>query len=192
MNKLLVFTLSILLLSCSKDDNDDSNQSSTRLAVNGKSYEISKATAVDNYRFSSESHAEFDFLMTNGNLTILAEPMSYFGFEATNASILLNVQMFSYNSSFSNGVYTYVQNGDMLNPQPSSNFFNQLGIQIDGNNDNDFNDLEDSYLTATDGTVTVSGTSPNYTLAIDVTLSNNENFRYTYSGGFEYYNNRGN
>ncbi|NHN25428.1 hypothetical protein FIA58_007045 [Flavobacterium jejuense] len=192
MNKLLVFTLSILLFSCSKDDNDDSNQASTRLAVNGKSYDISKATAVDNYRFSSDSHAEFDFLMTNGTLNILAEPMSYFGFEATNASILLNVQMFSNNTSFSNGVYTFVQNGNILDPQPASNFFSQLGIQIDGNNDNDFNDIEDIYLTATAGTVSVLGSSPNYTLAIDVTLSNNENFTYTYNGGFDYYNNRGN
>lgn len=192
MNKLLVFILSTLLFSCSKDDNENSDQSSTSLAVNGKSYEISKATAVDNYRFSSNSHAEFDFLMTNGTLTILAEPMSYFGFEATNASILLNVQMFSNNTTFSNGVYTYLQNGDILNPQPASNFFSQLGIQIDGNNDNDFNDTQDIYLTAIAGTVSVLGTSPNYTLSIDVTLSNNENFRYTYNGGFEYYNNRGN
>jgi hypothetical protein len=192
MNKLLIFTLSLLFFSCSKDDNENSNQSSTSLEVNGQSYDISKATAVDNHRYSSDSHAEFDFLMTNGNLTILAEPMSYFGFEATNASILLNVQMFSNNTEFSNGVYTYIQNGNISNPLPGSNFFSQLGIQIDGNNNNDLNDPQDRYLTATSGTISVSGTSPNYTLEIDVILSNNENFRYTYSGGFEYYNNRGN
>jgi hypothetical protein len=184
---LFLFAVIFSLSSCSSDDSSSSSSSSD-LNINGEDFNITDAKATDNYHFYYETHSEFEFSFADGPITVSAEPDSYYGFETDNASIAISLSASSLGSTFQNGVYQFDENFG-LNP-PSFSFFDNLTINIDGNNDHDFNDAEDDYLAAVAGTVTVSGTAPNHTIAFDVTLSNNEHFQYTYNGGFDYVNNR--
>lgn len=185
--------LSILLLvsifslsSCSSDDNN--NNSSSNLNIDGQNFTITDAKATDNYRFYYDTHSEFEFSFADGPITVSAEPDSYYGFETENASLSMSLAMSSLGNTFQNGVYQFDENFD-INP-PSFSFFDSFTIYVDGNNDNDFFDAADKIFYAVGGTVTVSGTAPNYTLVFDVTLNNGDDFQYTYNGGFDYVDNR--
>ncbi len=182
-----IFTLS----SCSSDDNNNDNNNNnppTGLNIDGQEFTITDAKATDNYRFYYDTHSEFAFSFADGPITVSAEPSSFYGYEPANASFTMSLSMVSLGNTFQNGVYQFDENFD-IDP-PAISFFDHFTIYVDGNNDNDFFDSADKVLSAVNGTITVSGTAPNYTLAFDVTLSNGDNFEYTYNGGFDYIDNR--
>jgi hypothetical protein len=126
--------------------------------------------------------------LSDGTINVLAIPNSVFGFTTDNSSIAMNLSIASLGTTFVPGTYMYDSN--MQIDEPNFNFFDGFTIYIDGNKDKDFNDPQDTVLYTTAGTVIVTGTGPNFTLAFDVTLSNGNNFQYTYGNGFHYINNR--
>ncbi len=188
MKKLSIILLASIftLSSCSSDD--EGSSSSSDLTIDGQEFTITDAKAIDNYHlFYDTTHSEFSFALADGPITVEAVPDFYSGFTTENASISMSLSMASLGNTFQNGVYQFEEFGD---EDSNFSFFDTFDVYIDGNGDNDFYDPQDSQLYTTAGTVTVSGTAPNYTLAIDVTLSNDENFQYTYNGGFDYVDNR--
>jgi hypothetical protein len=187
MKKILFVLIGFITLSCSNDSDENSN--STNLIINGNSYTVVNATAVDNYRFSSDTHAEYDFILTDGTITVDAEPGSYFAPYVTDGSFSITLDMMGNNPEFAPGTYTFDAMG-IFSPQPNTNFFYNLGIGLDANDNGVIGEAGEPYYTATSGTVVVTGTAPNFNLDFDVTLSNGQNFRYYYDGGFDPYNNR--
>ncbi|MFD2892217.1 hypothetical protein ACFS5J_09355 [Flavobacterium chuncheonense] len=188
MKKLLVLSsIFLFLCSCNNDDDSQSNPT-TGLNINGNSYTIVNAKAVDNFNFYSDTHAEYNFILSDGIIDVTAIPSSVFGFTTDNASFAMNLSISALGMNFVPGTYVYDLNQQL--DDPNFNFFDAFTIYIDGNNDKDFIDVQDTVLYATAGTVTVSGTGPNFTLAFDVTLSNGNNFQYTYGNGFDYIDNR--
>jgi hypothetical protein len=189
MKKLiLTFILGATFLSCSSDDDSNANNSNG-ISVDGSNYTITDAKAVDNYNFFSETHAEFNFILASSNITISAEPGSFFGFETDNAKFALDLSIAALGTTFQNGVYQYDENFGFDDPE--FNYFDGLTVYIDGNQDGQYTNPEvDKIFVATGGTVTVSGTAPNYILAINVTLNNNQNLNFTYNQGFDYVDNR--
>jgi hypothetical protein len=187
MKKIIIFLLTFSLLSCSGDNDDQNN--SNNLTIDGTTYTVVNAVAVDNYRFGSDTHAEYDFFLTDGTITINAEPASYFAPSISDGSFSIAVDMMSNNPEFAPGTYVYDLIG-LSPPQPNYNFFYNLGIGLDTNGNGVIGEIGEPYYTATSGTVEITGTAPNFNLDIDVTLSNGQNFRYYYNGGFTYYNNR--
>jgi hypothetical protein len=182
MKKLfLSLLIGVSLVSCSDSDR---NSGGNQVNVNGTTFNITDAKAVDNFNFYSETHAEYNFVMASAPITIDAIPGTYFGFETDNAKFALNLSIAALGNTFQNGVYQYDENMDF--EQPNFNFFDGLTIYIDEDQDG----FEDEVLFATEGTVTVSGTAPNYVLNFDVELSNGQNFNYTYNQGFDYVDNR--
>jgi len=188
MRKLIfTFILATSILSCSSDSS--SSSSGNQINVGGANYVITEAKAVDNFNFYSTTHSEFNFVLASAPITVTAVPGSVFGFTTENAKFSMNLSIASLGSTFQNGVYQFDENFD--SEQPNFNFFDGLTIYIDGNQDGQFNNAQqDKILSATAGTVTVSGTAPNYVLAIDVTLSNNQSLNFTYNQGFDYIDNR--
>jgi hypothetical protein len=187
MKKLiLTFILATSILSCSSDSG--SSNSGNQININGTNYNITDAKAVDNYNFFSTTHAEFNFVLASSAITIEAVPGTSFGFVTDNAKFALNLSIAALGTTFQNGVYQYDENMDF--EQPNFNFFDGLTIYIDNNQNGSYFDSGDSVLFATAGTVTVSGTAPNYILAFNVTLSNGQNLNFTYNQGFDYVNNR--
>lgn len=181
---LLLFVAIISLSSCSSD----SGGSSSGATVNGHRFTITDAKATDNYHFYYTTHSEFEFALSDGTIDVTAIPQSVYGFETQNASINISLSASSLGNTFQNGTYQFDEN--MESEPPAFSFFDDLTIYIDGNGDHDFYDPQDTILDAVSGTVTFSGTSPNFTVVFDVILSNGEHFQYTYNGGFDYVNNR--
>lgn len=189
MKKLIfTFILASSLLSCSSDDDNSNNNN--QLNVDGSNFTITDAKAVDNFRFFSETHAEYNFVLASAPITIEADPGSYFAYETDNAKISLNLSIAALGDVFQNGVYQYNENLGF--EEPNFNFFDAFEIYIDNNQNGSYFDSGDNILFATSGTVTVSGTAPNYVLNFDVELSNGQNFEYTYNQGFDYVDNRAN
>lgn len=182
MKKLLVLsTVFLFLVSCNNDD-DSQQTNSSALSINGNSYTITSAKAVDNFNFFSDTNSEYNFILSDGTINVTAIPNSVFGFTTDNASIAMNLSISALGMNFVPGTYVYDLNQQPT--EPNFNFFDGLTIYIDGNNDKDFTDAQDTVLYATAGTVTVSGTGPNFTLDFNVTLSDGQNFQYSYSNGF--------
>lgn len=171
MKKLiLTFILGATFLSCSSDDDSNSNNANG-ISIDGINYTITDAKAVDNYNFFSETHAEFNFVLASSAIEVTAIPGTVFGFETDNAKFALNLSIAALGTTFQSGIYQYDENFGF--EQPNFNFFDGLTIYIDGNQDGQYsNPQEDKIFVATAGTVTVSGTAPNYVLAFDVTLNN--------------------
>jgi hypothetical protein len=188
MKKLIfTFILFATFLSCSSDDSSDNNANG--ISVDGSNYIITDAKAVDNFNFFSETHSEYNFVLASSEIEITAIPGTLFGFETNNAKFALDLSIASLGTSFQNGVYQYDEN--FGSDEPNFNFFDGLTIYIDGNQDGQYNNpQQDKILFATGGTVTVSGTAPNYVLAFNVMLSNNQTLNYTYNQGFDYVDNR--
>ena len=186
MKKISLFLSAaiISLSSCSSD----SSSSSSGATVDGHHFTITDAKATDNYHFYYTTHSEFDFVLSDGTIDVTAIPQSVYGFETQNASIAISLSAASLGNTFQNGTYQFDENMDI--EPPAFSFFDDLTVYIDGNGDHDFYDAQDTVLYAVSGTVTFSGTAPNYTIAYNVMLSNGEHFQYTYNGGFDYVNNR--
>ncbi len=189
MKKLIfTFILGATFLSCSSDDDSNSNNANG-INIDGISYSITDAKAVDNYNFFSETHAEFNFVLASSTIEVTAIPGTFFGFETDNAKFALDLSIAALGTTFQNGVYQYNENFGFDDPE--FNYFNLLTIYIDGNQDGQYsNPQHDKILVATGGTVTVSGTAPNYVLAFNVTLSNGQTLNFTYNQGFDYVDNR--
>lgn len=187
--KRLIFTFlfASTILSCSRDsDSSNSNQ----IAVGGASYSIADAKAVDNFNLFSDTHAEFNFVLASSNINITAVPGSVFGFTTNNAKFAMDLSIAALGTTFQNGVYQYDENFGV--DEPNFNFFDGLTIYVDGNQDGEYNNpQQDKIFIATGGTVTVSGTAPNYVLVFNVTLSNGQTLNFTYNQGFDYVDNRG-
>lgn len=190
MKKLIfTFILGVTFLSCSSDD-DSNSSNADGINVDGINYTITDAKAVDNYNLFSETHSEFNFILASSDIEVTAIPGTLFGFQTNNAKFALNISMASLGTTFENGVYQYDQNFGF--EDPAFNFFDALTIYIDGNEDGQYNNpQQDKLFFATGGTVTVSGTAPNFVLAFNVTLSNNQTLNFTYNQGFDYIDNRG-
>ncbi len=188
MKKLIfTFILATSILSCSSDSNSSSG--GNQINVAGANYRITDAKAVDNFNFYSQTHSEFNFVLASSPIDVTAIPGSVFGYTTANAKFSMNLSIAALGATFQNGVYQFDENFDF--EQPNFNFFDGLTIFIDGNQDGEFNNpQQDKLLFATAGTVTVSGTAPNYVLAFNVTLNNNQTLNFTYNQGFAYINNR--
>lgn len=172
------------ILGCSGDDDSTNNQITDGVVVNNGRYTINKGVGIEKgMSDSTNTHYAYDFILSDGQINIIQSP-TLIGFTLDNASIIVFLLMNSFGNDFQTGVYNFDQGLDQY-----FSFFNVLQVRIDNNGDADFIDAEDVILDATAGTVTVSGTLPNYVLDIDVTLSNGENLTFTYSDSLTYVNN---
>jgi hypothetical protein len=194
MKKLLFLAISITLFltSCSQSSSDNSvitPTPTTGFSIDGTTYSNFNGKVVDNYHFSSTTESSFKFIFSDGSINVSAAPASYCGFTTSNASMAVNLDVFSSDTTILPGTYNFYNGSSSSAP---SSYFRSFSIYLDKNGNHSFNDAQDKVYSATGGTVTISGTSPNYTIGINVTLNNGNNFQYTYNSGFTYVNNRAN
>lgn len=183
--KLLTLALLSVMVACSDDD----NQSPQNSGFAGVNLDINDAKAVDNYNLFSTSHAEYNFVMSDKAITVDASPGSYFGFEvADGAKFAIDVSIAAVGSTFTEGVYTFDENIDF--EEPNFSFFDACDVYIDTNNNGILGDGGDFVYQAVGGTITVSGTAPNFQLNFHVEMSNGDTLDFTYNGGFDPIDNR--
>ncbi len=172
-----------MAFACSSDS--DGGGSSSGLTVDGTHYTISDAKMVDNYRLFYESGSEFDFILSNGEITVEADPGTSIGFTVANGTISIDAYLFCQDATLTNGTYTF----DEFPESETGYFFDDLIVTTDSNGDHQI-DSSDNALWATGGTIEVTGSGNNRTLDFDVTLSDGSTLDYTYHSGFDYVDNR--
>ena len=180
--KLLLLAAVAVMASCSSDDDNNQGQNGDFAGVN---LDVNDAKATDNFNFFSTTHAEYQFALSDKAITVEASPGTYYGFEvADGAHFAIDVSMAALGGTFTAGAYQFDQNMDA--EDPAFSFFDLCTVYTDSNGDG----MLDGVYMATGGTITVSGTAPNFELDFDVEMSNGETLNFTYDGGFDPIDNR--
>ena len=165
----------LTLVSCEKDeDGNPDNSSRNVLNYNEQELEINFANTID---FGStistgnrvnEFHTQ-SFLLGDGNYS--AET------ETTTGGYRFATKLISEGSDFTPGTFTIISHEAMATNLPYGN----ASLVLDANEDNILNGA-DTEIEAVGGTVTIEGTADNYTITVDVDLSNNEKLTGEYTG----------
>ncbi len=192
MKKLLFLTtvITLFLTSCSHSSNDTAAitpPSTTGFSIDGTTYSNFNGKAVDNYHFSPTTESSYKFIFSDGTINVSASPASYCGFTTSNATMAVNLDVYSSGSAIQPGTYNFYSGSSSSAP---SNYFDTFSIYLDKNGNHSISDPQDRVYHATAGTIVITGTGPNFTVNINVTLDNGNNFQYTYNSGFTYINNR--
>lgn len=170
--KKIFLTLSIAsLLIFSSCGNDDSTQDIiNELFFDGTSLVGEEGIAVD--RGQEENHYELSFAISDGNINYNA---SSGGFQfSTSSKFIFSFGARSLGSSqFSAGTFEF---RSVIDAVPDANYFFS-GVLVDIDNSNTHS--------VTDGTITISGSSPDYTLQFDVTFTDGKTLTGAFVGTFE-------
>lgn len=169
--KNFIFFLSILAISLiSSCGSDDAEDIINELLFDGTTLVGENGIAVD--LGDSESHYEFSFAISDGDINYTASSGS-FQF-STSSKFFLSFGAASLGTDqFGTGTFQFRSSVDAT---PDDNFFFS-GTFIDIENS--------STLSVTDGTITISGTSPNFTLQFDLTLTGGKKLTGAFVGTFE-------
>lgn len=162
---------------------------------NGKPFRIADGL-IEDYGVASplgsaiSSFYNYDFSVSDGTFLpeMNGDDIDY-ELDAAQATFLFSVELFSPGiSGFQDGTYQFLDENNATQTSISGKFFFfDAEVNLDGNSDGDLEDDADEIsLSVTSGTVTVSSSGMNYTLAVDVTLSNGEKLVGNYTGIFKY------
>ncbi len=170
MKTLLTFFFTFFLIAISSCGSDDSTEMVVNeLFFDGTSFIGGNAIAVDVGR--AEDHYEFSFAISDGDINYNSSSGS-FQF-STSSQFFLSFGAAASGDQFSTGEFEF---RSVIDQAPDGNFF------FSGT----FVDIENSStLSATGGTVTITGTSPNYTMVFDVTFTGGRNLTGAFVGTFE-------
>lgn len=167
-----VLALLVSVISCKDDDENEVNNAPNELSYDGKTY-----TPVNGYVYDAgavESHYNKDFYLTDGEADFENQDLS-------NASFLFSAELYSPGTSeFQTGTFQFNDDGNVDN----KHFFDHSDIILDANGNKQL-DIEDEFYNVRAGTITVSGSHPSYTIALDVTLDNDKALKGRYSGTFK-------
>ncbi|EMR02633.1 hypothetical protein ADICEAN_02232 [Cesiribacter andamanensis AMV16] len=157
--------------SCKKDDENGPVNQTT---FDGKAYTI-KSSMVQDYG-SWDGHYNYDFYLSDA--TVLDSQA-----DELDGKILIYLELFSAGEErFQTGTFNFDVTGEV----DGKNYFNYAELVYDSNNNSKL-DEGDTWLEATAGKVTVSGTSPNYTVSYDLTFPNNKKLVGSYTGTHQIY-----
>jgi hypothetical protein len=173
MKKLLYLACLLGLISaggCKKEAEEPANLAT----LDGQSYALKKGLAFD-YGAFEDSHHNFDFFITDdADLSVNSEQV--------NGKILIYLELFSAGEAgFKTGTFTYNSSSNI----DEQSFFSYADVSVDTNNDGIL-DFEEGLMEVIGGSVTVSGSSPDFTISYDLLLPNNKNLLGSYSGTYEY------
>ncbi len=177
MKKLLYSMLAFGLLTTVSCTDDDNTPAPTPLpedavAYNGKNYDIDNGAVIDWGTW--ENHYNYDFFLTDGEMDFENET-------AIGATVMIYAELWSPGTeSFSTGTFTFDNSGDT----DGKRFFETTLVVMDTNNNGEL-DEDDDQLTVKAGTIKVAGSDADFTVEMDVTLSNDKPMKGKYSGTFD-------
>ncbi len=157
---LSVFTL-IIFTSCGDDDGDSGVTVNNEITIGSSTYEITNGGFVD--LGESEGTSQGVFGIADANISISGSQLSI----STSTTIRVVVQLISVGTG--GGQSGEYELGDVLRPDAGKVFF-VTQILADG-----------EVLSVDSGTVTLSGSSPNFTLQYDLNLDGGDKL----TGGFK-------
>ncbi|MBV6646220.1 MAG: hypothetical protein KI790_12265 [Cyclobacteriaceae bacterium] len=165
---LLLMTSVALFTSCS-DDDETKKLASGSFSFDGTTYDVNSGYIVD---FGAGStHFNYDFYLTDGSVSL-----GGFGVEVENETFELYLELYSNGTDgFTTGTFQYVPFGE---DRTGLNYFDQLDLELPNTADIAIASLIES------GTVTVTGSETNYTIDLDLDLTENRTLSGEVSGEF--------
>ncbi len=169
---LLTLLLGLLVLSsCGDDDDDDTQQDVVNeLTVGGQAFTGTDGLIID--IGSIVTHYQYTIGISDASLDVSS---SGNGFRfSTSSSFLISFGAASFEpDAFQTGEFSYLSSIDTV---PLDNyFFSGTFTNVDTG----------TTLNITGGTITISGTSPNFTVQFDVDLQGGEKITGAYVGAFD-------
>ena len=132
------------------------------ITIGNETFDISSGAFID-FGVTSEAY-EASFALSDATLTPRESSFSF----STSASIVIVFNLFSPGNTLASGTYT---KGDEISP--SGSVFLDGVVQVNGN-----------ASSITGGTIQFSGSAPNFTVQLDVSLSSGEQLSGGYSGTY--------
>lgn len=170
--RLLLLTIlsgCLFFISCNKDDGDD--PVANQVTFDGTAYVLVDGLIYD-YGSGSPSrgtstHYNYDFYISDDQIVD--------GETGVNATILIYAELFAAGSTgFSTGTFTYTDRS-MTGSTDGNNFFDYAQVVFPNG----------TIHMASSGTITVSGTEPNYSLDFNLNFPNSVKLTGSYTGTFE-------
>ena len=165
----------IILLAACSDDDEESVSTSIDLQIGNLEFSNGNGTIVD--WGSDGTDYNYDFYITDGTFSRINGP-------SNEASYLIYAELFAPGSAvdgFSTGIFSY----EFFASSSDEFYFEIMEVYIDVDGNNLIDDNIDLLLNAVDGTITVSGTEPNFTLTFAVELQNGDALTGSVTTNFE-------
>ena len=195
--KLPILFFCAFIVACSESDPDTSNRmisfgidpadlpADRQATYNGQGIELTNAWEVIDENRGTHSISEIH--ISDGDLKVkrfffegMEENAAVF-WDVTDGNIWINAYVYSSDiEALDNGVYTYLESSSDL--VAGSNHIALADVSVDFNQDQEFGSSE--RMDVVDGTINISGSSPNYTMTFDFVLENGASVNGTYSGTF--------
>ncbi len=157
-----------LISSCGNDD--DTEDIINEIIFDGTTLVGENGIAVD--IGDSETHYEFNFAISDGDINYVASSES-FQFSTSASFYFLFGAASLGTDQFKTGTFQFKS---VIDAVPDDNFFFSTTFKEGGNSPT---------LSVTDGTITISGSSPNYTIQFDLTLTGGRSLTGAFVGTFE-------
>ncbi len=164
----LLFVSTAILTSCGSDDDSSSDDDGT---VN-----FANTVSIDDQTFDVTTAQSDDFGTNTENTGYYNVDFILGGTTADDEDFQLYVETFSAGDSFSEGTFVF-QDGSDISEAPNQ-FFNNFLFGIPTLM------VGDTQYFATEGTVIITGTSPNYTFEADLTTEDGTVINAEFSGEF--------
>jgi hypothetical protein len=171
MRLIILRSLPILLLSlfiaCNSDEEEEEVD---RTPTDGLFYGDTELNITSSFRIEYGSDGAFtnhDFFLTDGDFSDIEAG------ELSGTSFLVYAELFSEGTTFREGMYNY-----STSRTAGENYFTNVSYSEVVNGE------PGDEILANGGTVIITGTPEDYTIIFDVSLTNGETIRGTYSGAF--------
>jgi hypothetical protein len=176
---LLLLFCGFLTVSCS--DDDEVPPLSNQLEYDSSKYDLGMGLTYDlgPFGFGSEQTHYIQGILLTDAATLNQDP-----------TFTLNLFLFSSGTVVPvTGTFEFADVASMssldrvIEKYKWKNFFLNSGLLLDVNKDKNL-DRDQEYFEIINGTITLSGTAPNYTIACDVTLETGKQLKAQYTGTF--------
>jgi hypothetical protein len=188
---LLIASFCLTFNSCKKDDPEP--EVKNQVEYNGTKSTLVSGAYIDfgtyNYYGTTPTHLNYDFFATDGNLVVSNGELTDIKGKMT---VYVYLESFG-TTSFNTGTYTYLSgegDGALTNTQLTTKYQNKSfmaagAVYISSDINASIDATSTQEIDVKSGSVTVSGTKPNYTLTYDLVLENNNTVKGSYSGNFQ-------
>lgn len=190
------FLAGAIFVSCSSDDEDTAEPEVKKsFTYDEKEYEL-KSGVINDYGdvdplYSYEpTHFNYDFSITDGEyiFTEKSENSDYDYFELKNASVEVYFELFYPSiSTFEAGTFEFISEEEItVDKIKNKAFFSHVEVWFDDNGNRKRDEIEDRWIDAVGGTVTIAGSGKNYTLVYELQLENGKTLQGEFTGEFKY------
>ncbi|TKB98842.1 hypothetical protein [Pedobacter cryophilus] len=195
-NKIYSMMMLALMLgfsSCSKDDEMEIDANT--IEYDGTKSVLKKGALIDfdisPYYGTTDTHLNYDFYITDGavitdNTGQIFDIQGKFG-------VWIWLESFGTTGGFKTGTYTFidgVNDASLTDAQKKTKYENKLfmagaSVFLNTNVSTSFDSGNTQEIEIKSGSVTVSGSKPNYTITYDLVMENNKTVKGSYSAGFQ-------